>query len=163
MTRPARDAHRRSRRASAYVLVLVTTAIVTAVALMGATVWRTRLVAADLERDRSRARLHARAALDLGLLITQTEDAWRAGRGDEWFADKPLSGGLLSLYASDPGDADLDNNDLDPVRLRAVGRSGVAREVVEAMLEAVRQPFSSLVWRNTATLMPSARRTVSRM
>lgn len=138
-----RAQHRQqARRGGAYILVLVTTAIVTMVSLTSAAVWRTRLMAAQVDQDRARAQHNAVAALDLGLYATRTNN-WRS-RGSVWMSDVAFSNGLMSLYASDPTDGDLTDDEMDPVRLRAVGRSGIAREVIEAVLEAVPQPLDSL-------------------
>ena len=128
------------RRGAVYVAVLGTSLLVVSIGLGSLAVARSRMAIARQERDGALARHVADSALD-GVLRTLAEDSvWRAHEGsDPWRADKPIAGGLVSVWLDDPEDGDLGDDGGDPVRVRIEARAGGAARRLEAVVDLHRR------------------------
>ncbi len=128
------------RRGAVYVAVLGTSLLVVSIGLGSLAVARSRMAIARQERDGALARHVADSALD-GVLRTLAEDSgWRAHEGsDPWRADKPIAGGLVSVWLDDPEDGDLGDDAGDPVRVRIRAGAGGAARRLEAVVDLHRR------------------------
>lgn len=134
-----------TRRGGAYVLVLITCTIVTALALSALAVrgamHRSAVTAAEI----SRATHLAQSGLEVMLQRMNTNPSWRkAMTHGEWTEEVEVAGGRLSMQVRDPADSDLDDSETDPVIVRSVGVVGSARQIVEAELTNLEVPLTSL-------------------
>ena len=90
--------------------------------------------------DVTRARLYARAAIDMALFRIANDTDWRQKMNDGvWQVDQPIGVGTYSFQASDPKDGDLTNAVFDPVMIVATGRSGPARQKLQVQIK-IKQP-----------------------
>lgn len=124
------------RRGSAYLIILMTSMIVTVIGLSSLLVMRVQLRAATNTNDSAQARLCARSGIEIGLLWIQQDPNWRAKRGNGLWADNvPMGTGTFSLEAFDPVDDDILDSSEDPVLLTATGINGQSRQKLQVMLE----------------------------
>jgi len=138
MSRPAvRSCGPPLRRGSIYVAVLGTAVLVVIIGLSALTLVRVQRRDAEQVYELAQARLHARSAIELGLLAIANDANWRSSRGGGmWFTDKPLGTGRFSLKVEDPRDGDVTNAICDPVLLTACGYQGQARQMLQVKLES---------------------------
>ncbi len=95
------------RRGAVYVFVLSVSLLVTVIGIGGLYHVRVETMRSVAASEGVRARLLARSAIELGLLIIRTDDTWRTKLGaGTWIAMKKFGDGQLALDAAlspDPG------------------------------------------------------------
>lgn len=138
------------RRGSVYIAVLGSATLVTVLGLSALVLARIGHRQAGQRRSLARARLNALAAVDMGFfLIKQNPAGWRSDFAAGVLpTDQPIGQtGTFSLEAIDPVDADLANNNSDPVLLIGIGCAGRARYKLQVRLEADGSPTPG-TWRH---------------
>jgi len=139
--RPARA----SRRGSAYLLVLISTALVVAIGLSGLLATRVRARISQAQIDAAEARSLARSAIEIGLQRIRDDPNWRTTGGNgTWIDEVDFGRGTMSLEASDPDDGDVTSGEGDPVVLTGDAAVGQARQRVSVRLEAELPPLEAL-------------------
>ncbi len=135
----------RTARGGLYVWVLGVAALMTLMVLSGLEFTQIAARKAELTRQMAEARVLARAALEWGLEAGQSASA-----RSSWAANStPLSGvelgrGAMTLTVSDPLDGNLSSGLDDPVLLTATGKSGVAKQILQARLTTEALPLECL-------------------
>lgn len=110
--------------------------IVLVIGLSGLMVSRIEQRSASAVSDMTQARLHALAAIEMGMFeIEDYPSSWR-DRFDAGIlpTDMPLGNGYLTLEAADPVDGDLINNTVDPVLFTGIGIEGGARHKLQVTI-----------------------------
>lgn len=125
-----------ARRGSVYLLVLGVSMIVVVIGLSGLMVSRIEQRSASAVSDMTQARLHALAAIEMGMfLIDANPLSWRDSfKAGVLPTDMPLGNGTLTLQAADPVDGDLTNNTVDPVLFTGIGIDGGARHKLQVTI-----------------------------
>ncbi|TWT41162.1 hypothetical protein RAS1_38560 [Phycisphaerae bacterium RAS1] len=142
--RPGRRLVTRSRRGSAYALVLITSALVSVIGLSAIGVVRIQRRSAEDSADIAQARLNAEAAIEFGMLAMQAK-SWRSTKANgTWEAGRKFHDGEFTLDVTDPLDGDLADDPLEPVRILGTGACGAARFKLEVMLEPELTPLDAL-------------------
>ena len=127
--------HRHHRRATAYLVVLGTTMLVTVIGLSALLAVRIQQRSARLEGDFAEARFLARSAIEMGGLWISQDEEWRASRGGGVWADhQALGDGEFSLAVTDPDDGDLTDSETDPVTLTGIGYKNNSRYKLQVTL-----------------------------
>lgn len=120
----------RTRRGSAYFMILVTAMIATMFGVSGIILARVQHRSSTITADWTEADGYAIAALDLGFLtVEQNPVSWRAllaANSGIPISNRAIGRGTCSLVATDPADGNLLNNMTDPVLLTGEGRVGEA-------------------------------------
>ena len=125
-----------SRRGSVYLIVLSVSMIVLVIGLSGLMVSRIEQRSASAVSDMTHARLHALAAVEMGMFeIEEYPSSWR-DRFDAGIlpTDMPLGNGTLTLKVTDPADNNLTNNETDPVLFTGIGIEGAARHKLQVTI-----------------------------
>jgi cytoskeletal protein CcmA (bactofilin family) len=133
------------RRGSVYVAVLGGALLLTVIGVSTLTVLRLGGRSARASSDFADARLHARSALEMGLLRIDTDANWRTNNPDgEWIAKSAVGRGFYSLEGVDPSDGQLAGDDTQPVVLTGEGLAGTARFQLQVQLQAEVRPLEAL-------------------
>ena len=125
--RRQRDISARSRRGSAYVLVLGAAMIVAMIGVSGAIASRAARKAAQLDSDASALNHAAMGALRAAAGNAQNTVAWRGAAKAAAPVSLTVDGIAISATASDPDDADLSNDLTGRVTFLATAMKGQAR------------------------------------
>lgn len=134
-----------TRRGGAYVLVLITCTVVTAMALSALAVRGAMHRSAATAADIAAAGHLARSGLEVALERINTNPSWRTATANaQWSAQVEVGGGKLSMQLRDPADSDLADSATEPVILRTVGVVGSARQIVETQLTNLEVPLTCL-------------------
>ena len=136
MRPPSARSRARARRGSVYLIVLSVSMIVLVIGLSGLMVSRIEQRSASAVSDMTQARLHAVAAVEMGMFqIEDYPSSWR-DRFDAGIlpTDMPLGNGTLTLQVVDPVDGDLTNNETDPVLCTGIGIEGGARHKLQVTI-----------------------------
>jgi hypothetical protein len=142
---PAPTLRRHQRRGGIYVFVLGSALLVMTIGLTSLLAARGQGRYAADEKDLVRARFIAQSGIELQMLAIGKDHAWRSSYGEGlWAANQPLDGGFVSLYGSDPYDADPSSGGFDPIVLSASARYGAARYMLSVQLIAPAQPLELL-------------------
>ena len=125
-----------ARRGSVYLIVLSVSMIVLVIGLSGLMVSRIEQRSASAVSDMTQARLHALAAIEMGMFLIDADPlGWRASFDAGVLpTDMPLGNGTLTLQAADPVDGDLTNNETDPVLFTGIGIDGGARHKLQVTI-----------------------------
>lgn len=133
------------RRASAYLLILATSLLVTVIgvsALIAARVQGRMATSAD---DVVAAQLNARSGLNLALLAIDQDSYWRQTcTHGVWQPSVEVGEGECKWKLLDPEDGDLDNDPNDPVLIEAWGMVGRATQKTTVRLEPDLVPLEAL-------------------
>ncbi len=126
----------RARRGSVYLLVLSVSMIVVVIGLSGLMVSRIEQRSASAVSDMTQARLHALAAVEMGMFLMEADALnWRESfKIGVLPTDMPLGNGTLTLEAADPVDGDLTNNQADLVLFTGIGIEGAARHKLQVTI-----------------------------
>ena len=123
------------RRGSVYLIVLSVSMIVLVIGLSGLMVSRIEQRSASAVSDMTQARLHALAAIEMGMFLMEADPDWRGTfKAGVLPTDMPLGNGTLTLQAVDPVDGDLTNNTTDPVLFTGIGFEGSARHKLQVTI-----------------------------
>jgi len=126
----------RSRRGTAYVLVLGVSMMVSATALAVIASVRIERRAGVGQADLGQARLNAMAALDRALLIVhENPNTWRSALELAQTTGFPLDHGEYDLVAVRENGIDPSNPQGEAMRVKGVGRTGGARAMIEVIFD----------------------------
>ena len=131
-------------RGSIYLYVLASSLLVTVLGLGSLAAVRLQMRSARLAREAAEARACAVAALELGLLETKQNSAWRTHPNGAWWENKELGTGRFTLQGTDPEDGVLGDSAYEPVVLTGIGTKGIARHKVQVTLVPVVKPLAAL-------------------
>ncbi len=135
MRPPSARSRAGARRGSVYLLVLGVSMIVLVIGLSGLLVSRIEQRSASAVSDMTQARLHALAAIEMGMFLIEADPNWRETfKAGVLPTDMPLGNGTLTLQAADPVDGDLTNNTVDPVLFTGIGIDGGARHKLQVTI-----------------------------
>ena len=141
ISRPANRAPR--RRGSIYLTTLAVAAIVAVIGVAAMMSVRLAQHVAVETSDFAKARVCARAGLEMGAYWMKHESNWRTTRGNgTWASDVPMGDGTFTVTASDPVDGDVASGVDDPVVLSSTGKVGEASYTLSCRFEADSQPQS---------------------
>jgi hypothetical protein len=126
----------RTRRGTIYLLVLVTTAIVTAMGVAGVMIVRSERASLEWSLRTQRASRAAESGLHIGLQRIGSDMTWRSGIGagvNGWWSlgSYRLDGADAVVTITDAVDANLTNDLRGDVLLRAVASSSSARRALQ--------------------------------
>ena len=131
------------RRGSIYIMVLGTSTAIIVIGLSALLAVRIERRGAEGTADLSKARFHARSAIEMGLFQIGSDLDWRTNQTNgNWYVDEPIGTGAFTLEGVDPNDGDLGNNDTDPLVFTGIGTRGDARFKLEVTLTAEVRPLS---------------------
>lgn len=124
-------------RGSAFLMIIQLSMIVSVVGLSAITIARIEHRGARADGDLTSARLHARAAIDMGLrMIEQDPGGWRTTfQTKSVITNQSIGTGTFSLDADDPNDGVIDDDPTEPVELVGTGVQGSARYLLRVTLE----------------------------
>ncbi len=132
------------RRGSIYIIVLASAMIVAVIGLGSLFAARVQRRSAQVTEDCGQARLCARSAIELGLLLVQDQN-WRSTWSNgTWLSNQQLGNGCFSLEGIDPRDGDLADSQYDPVVLTGIGTKGIAKRKAQVVLTADIKPLLAL-------------------
>ena len=136
MRPPSARSRAPARRGSVYLIVLSVSMIVLVIGLSGLMVSRIEQRSASAVSDMTHARLHALAAVEIGMYLIEANPlSWRESfKAGVLPTDMPLGNGTLTLEAADPVDGDLTNNTVDPVLFTGIGIEGGARHKLQVTI-----------------------------
>lgn len=142
--RAARTRH--ARRGSAYVLILIGSAIVTAVGLATAALWGVRDQTARIRHDTTRAGQLARAAISHALTVMNAYGSeWRVALNNGQEAPAMTLGeGTFRWSWIDEADGDLDDDDTEVVTIRGRGMFNGATRVLTVQARPTGTPLEVL-------------------
>jgi len=150
MIQSNRSAARRKniRKGSIYIAVLGTAMIVALLGLAALTAQRVQRKSQQGARAVHQARLNARTALKMGMLIIENDPDWRYNfRNGVWEANVSVQGtdgGTYTLKGTDPSDGDFTDDSRDPLVLTGTGRMGDAVQKMQITLVLEKHAFSCL-------------------
>jgi len=143
--RTLRGLRGRARRASAYIFVLGASLFVAVVGVSAIHIRRAQRAETESAANFASARIAAQAAVELGLQKIAADRNWRTTYGNGvWLALTNYGGLQVGIYAADPDDGDILDDDLDDVELTGVGASGDARYALRVRLHPEERPLDSL-------------------
>ncbi len=136
MRPPSARSRAPARRGSVYLIVLSVSMIVLVIGLSGLMVSRIEQRSASAVSDMTHARLHALAAVEMGMFLIEAKPlSWRESfKVGVLPTDMPLGNGTLTLEAVDPVDGDLTNHKDDPVLFTGIGIEGGARHKLQVTI-----------------------------
>jgi hypothetical protein len=109
--------------------------LVTVIGISSLLVARVELRAATGAEDRVKARGYAESAMEMALLLINSDPNWRSSRGNSnWPADEPIGDGTYTIEVADEIDGMVGNGATDPLVVTAIGKKGQARQKIRAML-----------------------------
>ncbi len=133
------------RRATAYLVVLGTTVLVTIIGVSALLAVRIEGRGVRLTTDFAQARLLARSAISMGQFWIAQDDNWRSTYGTGIWADHvALAGGQFSLEVTDPYDGDVTDSETEPIVMTAAGYYNNTRYLLQVTLRAVIEPLDCL-------------------
>ncbi len=136
---------RHRRRGSMYVAILGCAMIVTVIGLSALMATRVERQYAQGTGDFAQARLYAQSTVEMGFHRIANDPNWRSTYPNGvWETDQPIGQGTYTLEGIDPNDAELNNDDMDPVVLTGIGEQGDTRYKLQVTLTAVIDPIEAL-------------------
>jgi hypothetical protein len=85
--------------------------------------------------DRAKARTYAQSGMELAMLLINQDPNWRATLGNSnWPTDETIGDGTYTIEVVDEIDSNVTVGDGDPLVVKAIGQSGVARQMIQAQL-----------------------------
>lgn len=142
---PRNNLRRHRRRGSIYLVVLGYASLVTIIGMSALLALRVQRRAAEGEIDLTRARLHARSAIESGLWTIAHDPDWRtAAPNGTWINNQPFGEGTYALDGVDPDDGDLADAINDRLVFTGTGVSGEARHRTQVQLEPRIEPLACL-------------------
>ncbi len=143
---PPRRPRRPNRRGAAIYVVVLGTALV--VSLLGLSALLAKRVRRRIDQDAAdvaAARLYAQAAIEMGMLRIENSPSWRTSHPNgTWSSDQAIGDGTYTLLGVDPDDADLTDDDGDPVVLTGIGVHGRATQKMQVTLVPYEAPLEAL-------------------
>lgn len=147
------------RRGGVYVLVLVVTTTVSAMALLGLKAAMSANEEGRRVVDSISARQLAASAVEMGIHTIQTEPDWRLNRADgTWINKEVLGTGTTSVKVEAVGGGAYSKDPWDAIELTGYGYEGGSRSVLRAQIalsgEDARDHVSELAHRNVVAYWP---------
>ncbi len=122
-------------RGSVYILVLGASLLVAAIGVSSLMAVRVKGRMHNAAIDQAKAQELSRSAIDRGLWEVKTNSLlWRTVFAAGTLTNVPLGDGTFTLFAVDPVDGSLTNNNTDPVELTGLGKVGDARYMLGVTL-----------------------------
>lgn len=132
MTKQPRTPH---RRGTMYLLVLVTTMIITVIGIIGYKMMRTQAAVARADIERDEALVLAESGVQWGIHLSSLKVDWRdAYTSGVNINTMSIGEGTMAVAFIDD-DGDLADDPLDPFWVRATGVVGDATQILEAQIE----------------------------
>ncbi|RNC81341.1 MAG: hypothetical protein ED559_05990 [Phycisphaera sp.] len=136
---------KRSGRGTVYLLVLMSSVIVTLIGLMGFRMLRAQAAIAQSDADRDEALMIAESAVQWGVHIVTLKDDWR----DSITSGVPIrtgafGQGTMSVTITDKDDGDLSDDEAEEFVISGTGVVGDARQTLEVTVATVGGPHPSL-------------------
>lgn len=149
----------RARRGGVYVLVLVVTTTVSAMALLGL---KAAMSAGEQGRrvvDSISARQHAASAIEMGIYTMEAEPDWRLTRSDgTWIDQEAIGTGTASVRVEAVGGGAYTKDPWDAVELTGYGYAGSSRSILRAQIalsgESTRDHVSELASKDVVAYWP---------
>ncbi len=122
--------HTHSRRGSAYVLVLIVSAIAATIVVAGLSVRKDAADRGQSIDELASARLQAKSGIEAVLQWGDENDGWRADGGSSRTFNYTIGAGSVVVDVTDPSDGDLTDDTDDPYRLTSTATIGGVRAVL---------------------------------
>lgn len=133
------------RTGSVYVALLGVATIVGVIGVSALTATRLQRRMSAGSDDSAQARLHARSAIDWGLILVEENPGWIAALGDAFAIQQVSVGtGHFNLEGSIPGGVSLGEAMCQPITFTGDGFQGEARRACQAMLQPDAVDFDPL-------------------
>lgn len=116
-----------TRRGSAYVLVLIVSAIAATIVVAGLSVRKDAADRGQRIDELASARLQAQSGIEAVLQWGDENDGWRADGGASRTFNYTIGAGAVAVDVTDPSDGDLTDDADDPYRLTATATIGDTR------------------------------------
>lgn len=131
----------RTRRGSIYLIALGTSLIVVCLGLASLNAARTNRRLNNGTTDHAAARALARSGIESAQKQIQINTAWRTQLANKTISLQTPSIGTINLTYTDPVDANLSNNSLQPVIVKSEGRYNNSVSKLTALLEPQQQLY----------------------
>jgi cytoskeletal protein CcmA (bactofilin family) len=135
---------RRGRRASAYLLVLGSTVLLTGMIFGALELERAQSSSASLSIDASDARLAAQSGLEIAIdMVAAAGSSWRSNatlRSGSWASGMLIGRAKVNIGAYDPIDGNIATGDQDTVVVRSIATVGNAVQAVTCTLTPTYTP-----------------------
>lgn len=133
------------RRGSVYLAVLGTALIASVLAFSALALQRVQNRMLSAAADMRQAQLNAEAAIKLGLLTIKSDPNWRTNYANgTWFSNRDMGVGSCTLSVTDPLDANLADNVVEPAVLTGTGTVGSAVQRVVKTIDIYAEPLGCL-------------------
>jgi hypothetical protein len=135
----------RARTGGVYIVVLGTALMVSILGMSSLVLQRIQNRHLSATEEMRQAQLNAETAIELGMLIFQDESNWRTARTNgRWFTARNTGAGTCTLDVVDPIDANLADDDKEPIVLLGIGNRGKAEQRIEVTVDPVKTPINCL-------------------
>ncbi|GAB5495151.1 MAG: hypothetical protein Phyf2KO_02310 [Phycisphaerales bacterium] len=126
----------RTERGTIYLLVLVSSVIVTLIGLMGFRMIRAQAAIAQSDTQRDEAVVIAESAVQWGIHIVTLKDDWRDDiTSGVPIRTGPFGQGTMSVMITDVDDGDLADDTTDPFTIRGTGIVGDSTQMLELVVQ----------------------------
>ncbi len=124
-----------SRRGTIYILVLMTSIIITLIGILGYRMVQGQARVARIDAQRDDAIALAESAVQWGIHYVTLSDDWRkVAKSGQVIRTMDLGDGQISVILFDP-DGDLDNDDTDGIAIVGTGTIGDASQMLSCVLK----------------------------
>lgn len=124
-----------SRRGTIYILVLMTSIIITLIGILGYRMVQGQARVARIDAQRDNALALAESAVQWGIHYVTLSDDWRkVAKSGQVIRTMDLGDGQISVILFDP-DGDLDNDDTDGIAVVGTGTIGDASQMLSCVLK----------------------------
>lgn len=136
---------KRTRRGSAYVLVLGASMLIVTVGVSSVMIARQSASSAASKCDSLDARASALAGMTMALEAADRDTTWRAQYAESPIClESEIDGAAIRVAVADPSDGMLDDEWTDPIQLRATSTFGLGSRTYQAVFEPVCREVDSL-------------------
>jgi len=139
--------HRKNsaRSGGVYIVVLGTALMVSVLGMSSLVLQRIQNRQLSATEEIRQAQLNAETAIELGMLILQDESNWRTARTNgRWFTARGTGAGTCTLDVVDPIDANLADDDKEPIVLLGIGNRGKAEQRMKVTVDPIKIPLDCL-------------------
>jgi hypothetical protein len=132
-----------NRRASIYVMVLGTAAIVSSIALASLVTLQVQSRSKDLTRDRRQAELIARGMVDQARILIESDNNWRSNRSVGVWTTLNSGNSAGQVEVTDP-DGNLNDDPMDPIQILGSANTGDSSQKVTVSMYGVAEPIPAI-------------------
>lgn len=134
-----------SKRGTIYLLVLISSVIVTLIGLMGFRMLRAQAAIAQSDTERDEALVIAESAVQWGVHVVTLKGDWRDGIASGVpIRTGPFGRGTMSVTITDKDDGDLADDDTEEFVISGTGVVGDASQTLEVTVTSASGPHPSL-------------------